>query len=76
MILLDLLMPIMDGLEATKVLRTKPVFSKTPIIALTASAGEESREDSLNAGCTDHISKPIQSIELFEILNKHMKQNH
>ena len=76
LILMDIRMPIMDGLEATKVLRTKPVFSKIPIIALTASAGEESREDSLNAGCTDHISKPIQSIELFEILSKHMKQNH
>ena len=73
LILMDIRMPIMDGLEATKVLRAKPDFEKIPIIALTASAGEESREDSLNGGCTDHISKPIQSIELFEILSKHMK---
>jgi PAS domain S-box-containing protein len=73
LILMDIRMPIMDGLEATKILRAKPDFEKIPIIALTASAGEESREDSLNAGCTDHISKPIQSIELFEILSKHMK---
>ena len=76
LILMDIRMPIMDGLEATKVLRTKPVFSKTPIIALTASAGEDSREDSLSAGCTDHISKPIQSIELFEILSRYMKSDH
>ena len=73
LILMDIRMPIMDGLEATKILRAKPDFEKIPIIALTASAGEESREGSLNAGCTDHISKPIQSIELFEILSKHMK---
>ena len=70
---MDIRMPIMDGFEATKILRTKQVFSKTPIIALTASAGEGSREDSLGAGCTDHISKPIQSIELFETLSRYLK---
>ena len=37
-----------------------------------SSAGDDSREDCLSAGCTDHISKPIQSIELFEILNKYI----
>ena len=73
LILMDIRMPIMDGLEATKTLRTKSLFSKTPIIALTASAGEDTREDSLNAGCTDHISKPIQSTELFEALSRYMK---
>ena len=73
LILMDIRMPIMDGFEATKILRTKQVFSKTPIIALTASAGEGSREDSLSAGCTDHISKPIQSVELFETLSRYVK---
>ena len=67
-------MPIMDGLTATKALRSKPDFSKIPIIALTASAGDDSREDCLSAGCTDHISKPIQSIELFEILSKYINK--
>tara|TARA_B100000029_G_scaffold457606_1_gene486437 strand:- start:1579 stop:3144 length:1566 start_codon:yes stop_codon:yes gene_type:complete len=74
LILMDIRMPIMDGLTATKALRSKPDFSKIPIIALTASAGDDSREDCLSAGCTDHISKPIQSIELFEILSKYIKK--
>jgi PAS domain S-box-containing protein len=73
LILMDIRMPIMDGLEATKVLRTKPELSQVPIIATTASAGEDSREDCLKAGCTDHLSKPIQSKELFEILSKYIK---
>ena len=74
LILMDIRMPIMDGLTATKALRSKPDFSKIPIIALTASAGDDSREDCLSAGCTDHISKPIQSIELFEILSKYINK--
>tara|TARA_B100001146_G_scaffold165378_1_gene146232 strand:+ start:2385 stop:3944 length:1560 start_codon:yes stop_codon:yes gene_type:complete len=74
LILMDIRMPIMDGLEATKVLRTKQNLSQIPIIALTASAGEDSREDCLNAGCTDHLSKPIHSRELFEVLSKYIKQ--
>ena len=66
-------MPIMDGLEATKIIRTEYGLSKLPIIALTASAGDDSREECLSAGCTDHLSKPIQSKELFEMLSKHIK---
>ena len=73
LILMDIRMPIMDGLEATKIFREMDFFTNTPIIALTASAGENSREDCLNAGCTDHISKPIQSSELFSMLKLYLK---
>ena len=73
LILMDIRMPIMNGLEATKILRSKENKSHIPIIALTASAGEDSREDCLKAGCTDHLSKPIHSRELFEMLSKYIK---
>ena len=73
LILMDIRMPIMNGLEATKILRSKENKSHIPIIALTASAGEDSREDCLKAGCTDHLSKPIHSRELFEVLGKYIK---
>ena len=73
LILMDIRMPIMNGLEATKILRSKEIIPHTPIIALTASAGEDSREDCLKAGCTDHLSKPIHSRELFEVLSKYIK---
>ena len=73
LILMDIRMPIMDGLEATKIFREMEFFTNTPIIALTASAGDDSREDCLNAGCTDHISKPIQSSELFSMMKRYLK---
>ncbi|MDG1844417.1 MAG: PAS domain S-box protein [Nitrospinaceae bacterium] len=73
LILMDIRMPIMNGLEATKILRSKENTPHIPIIALTASAGEDSREDCLKAGCTDHLSKPIHSRELFEVLSKYIK---
>jgi signal transduction histidine kinase/FixJ family two-component response regulator len=66
LILMDLKMPVMDGLEATRALRKKTGFREIPIIGLTASAGEEAKEKCLEAGCTEHLSKPIQSKELFE----------
>ena len=76
LILMDIHMPIMGGLEATRNFREMEFFTNTPIIALTASAGEDSREDCLNAGCTDHISKPIQSSELFSMLKLYLKTSY
>ena len=72
LILMDIRMPIMDGLEATILLRKKKDVSKLPIIALTASSGDDSRAECLSAGCTDHLSKPILSKELFEMLSKYV----
>ncbi|MBT5027648.1 MAG: response regulator [Nitrospinaceae bacterium] len=65
-------MPKMDGLEATLRLRKIEAFSDTPILALTASVGEEGREKCLAAGCTEHLPKPIQTKELFEALNRNL----
>ena len=59
LILMDVSMPGMDGLTATKKIRGMPEFSHIPIIALTANAMEGDRERTLQAGCDDYISKPI-----------------
>jgi CheY-like chemotaxis protein len=57
LILMDVMMPGMDGLEATRELRQDPELSEVPIIALTALEG--ARDRVLAAGCTDYFAKPI-----------------
>lgn len=73
LILMDIRMPVMGGLEATKLLRKTEEFKETPIIALTASVGTESEERQITVGCTAHLSKPIQSKELYAAINKYLK---
>ncbi|MBN1296434.1 response regulator [bacterium] len=72
LIFMDMRMPIMDGIEATQLLRKIPEFADTPIIALTASAGIKEETRQLEAGCTAHLSKPIQSSELFSVINAYL----
>lgn len=57
LILMDIMMPVMDGLQATRELRTNPEFRRVPILALTALAG--SRDVALDAGCDDYLTKPF-----------------
>jgi signal transduction histidine kinase/ActR/RegA family two-component response regulator len=75
LIFMDLKMPVMDGLEATRRLRQKSGFRDLPIIGLTASAGEDARQKCLDAGCTEHLSKPIQSKELFETISRYLSED-
>lgn len=67
LVLMDVQMPRMDGLTATRELR-KSGFTKLPIVAMTAHATAEARAESLASGMDEHISKPIDSRELYRTL--------
>jgi CheY-like chemotaxis protein len=64
LIILDLQMPGLDGFEALEELRGDPRFSKTPVLALTASAMHGDRERALKAGFTSYITKPVSLTSL------------
>jgi len=71
-ILMDIMMPVMDGLEATKQIRAmdRPDAKKIPIIAMTANAFEEDVRKSYDAGMNEHLSKPIILETLIKVLSK------
>jgi DNA-binding response OmpR family regulator len=64
LIILDLNLPVLDGLEVCRLLRTRPATAKTPIIMLTARATESDRVVGLDAGADDYITKPFSPREL------------
>lgn len=64
LIIMDMRLPKMDGMEVTRKLRTIPEFSKVPIIAVTAYAMKGDREQFLAAGCDFYLSKPIDTRQL------------
>ncbi|MCC6638068.1 MAG: response regulator [Ignavibacteriaceae bacterium] len=71
LILMDMQMPVMNGFEATERVRQMPEYKDTPIIALTAFAMKGDREKCIEAGATDYIPKPIDSVEFIEKVKKY-----
>jgi signal transduction histidine kinase/CheY-like chemotaxis protein/HPt (histidine-containing phosphotransfer) domain-containing protein len=69
-ILMDMQMPEMDGLEATRVLRSDPAFRDIPVIAMTANAMRQDLDACLEAGMNDHITKPIDRTALVTTLRR------
>jgi len=67
-ILMDLSLPGMSGIDATRLLRANTLTSKIPIIALTAHASGSDRDDALQAGCDDYDTKPVDMARLVEKL--------
>ncbi len=75
LIVMDMQLPKVSGVEVTKRLRQMPVFSHTPIIALTAYAMKGDKERFLEAGCNAYLSKPI-SIRQLPVIIEQMLQEH
>jgi PAS domain S-box-containing protein len=73
LILMDVRMPVIDGLEATRRIRQEPGGTDTVIIALTASAMHEDRSVIMQNGANDFLSKPCQEDELLEKMQTHLK---
>lgn len=71
LILLDIGLPGMDGMQVIAAIRADESINQTPVIALTASAMRGDRERFLEAGCDDYLSKPIRVIELIKMVEKH-----
>jgi signal transduction histidine kinase/CheY-like chemotaxis protein len=71
-ILMDLKMPDLDGLEATRRLGRDPRTAAIPVIAVTASALGDVRQTARNAGCVDYLSKPVRAELLFAMLERHL----
>lgn len=70
LILMDIQMPVLNGLEATRRIRALPAHASTPILAMTANAFDEDRLNCLAAGMDDHIAKPIDPDHLYVVLMK------
>jgi len=68
LILMDLSLPVIDGLAATRLIRKLPDFANTPIIAVSAHDTSDFQSEALEAGCNSYITKPIDFNELEELI--------
>ncbi|WP_017446434.1 hybrid sensor histidine kinase/response regulator [Gayadomonas joobiniege] len=73
LVLMDMQMPIMDGIETTERIRQDKVFKDLPIVAMTANAMNDDRDRCLAAGMQNHIAKPIIIEDLLKILKEYLK---
>lgn len=75
LILMDLTMPVLDGLAATRLIRETPEVSGTAVVAFTALQSGESRRRALEAGCDDYVQKPLSVTQLSDLLERHLPKD-
>ncbi len=68
LILMDIMMPEMDGYEAMRLIRKEKKYQQLPIIALTAKAMKEDRDKCIAAGASEYLSKPVEKDKLLSLL--------
>jgi two-component system cell cycle response regulator DivK len=74
LILMDIQMPVMDGLDATRVIRSIRELCQMPIVAFSAyGEGDENRRAALEAGCTDYVSKTVGIAQLPSIIERYLR---
>jgi CheY-like chemotaxis protein len=73
LVLMDIQLPGMDGLSATKIIKEDPSLKDIPIIALTSYAMQGDKEKAIEAGCTGYIAKPIDTRKFLETLAQYLK---
>lgn len=76
LVLMDMHMPKMDGLEATREIRKFDQFAEMPIIAVSADAFSEQQKKALSIGITDYVTKPIDFEKLLPLLSRHLPVDH
>ena len=75
LILMDLSLPKLDGLEATRKIRQKKGLKRIPIVAVSAHDSPESRTEALEAGCDEYVTKPIDFDHLHALLRRFVAQS-
>ncbi len=73
-ILMDIMMPIIDGIEVTKQLKNLAETKDIPVVMLSAAAQSDKMEKAMKAGASDYISKPFEPDEVMQILNRVLKK--
>jgi CheY-like chemotaxis protein len=72
LILLDVMMPGMDGLEVCRRLRSGGLTAKTPVVLLTYRSGDDIVRRGFESGCTDYLNKPLEDAKLLETIDKYL----
>jgi CheY-like chemotaxis protein len=74
LILLDMMLPDLDGLEVLGRIRQNPVTAKIPVIAVTAMARQQDRDRILSAGCNEYVTKPYNVDEIEALMRRYLSQ--